>query len=61
MPIQLLGLRHYLKHVVPIYARQRIQEGERTQRLVGAIAGAKTSRALGLGAAPAPTRSAKPA
>ena len=29
LPIQLLGLRHYLKHVVPIYARQRIQEGER--------------------------------
>ena len=51
VPIQLLGLRHYLKHVVPIYARQRIQEGERTQRLVGAIAGARTTRALGLGQA----------
>lgn len=49
VPIQLLGLRHYLKHVVPVYGRQRIQEGERTQRLVGAIAGARTSRALGLG------------
>jgi ATP-binding cassette subfamily C protein len=51
VPIQLAGLHHYLKHVVPIYARQRIQEGERTQRLVGAIAGARTSRALGLGPA----------
>ena len=51
VPIQLLGLRHYLKHVVPLYGRQRIQEGERTQRLVGAIASAKTSRAMGLGQA----------
>ena len=50
MPIQLLGLRHYLKHVVPLYSHQRVQEGERTQRLIGAITGAKTSRALGLGA-----------
>ena len=50
VPIQLLGLRHYLKHVVPLYSHQRVQEGERTQRLIGAITGAKTSRALGLGA-----------
>ena len=60
VPIQLLGLRHYLKHVVPLYGRQRIQEGERTQRLVGAIASAKTSRAMGLGHA-RPTRSERPA
>ena len=52
VPIQLLGLRHYLKHVVPLYSHQRVQEGERTQRLIGAITGAKTSRALGLGRAP---------
>ena len=51
VPIQLLGLRHYLKHVVPLYSHQRVQEGERTQRLIGAITGAKTSRALGLGRA----------
>ena len=50
VPIQLLGLRHYLSHVVPLYSHQRVQEGERTQRLIGAITGAKTSRALGLGA-----------
>ncbi len=48
-PIQLLTLRWYLRTALPIYRRQRIAEGERTQQLVDAIAGAQTARALGIG------------
>ncbi|WP_320669341.1 ABC transporter ATP-binding protein [Patulibacter defluvii] len=49
-PIQLLGLRWYLRTVVPIYRRQREAQGERTQQLLDAVGGAATARALGLGA-----------
>lgn len=49
-PIQIVTLRWYLRTAVPIYRRQRVAEGERTQQLVAAIAGAPTARALGIGA-----------
>lgn len=48
-PVQIAGLRWYLRHVVPVYRQERIAEGERTQQLVAAMSGARTARALGLG------------
>jgi ATP-binding cassette subfamily C protein len=46
VPIQVLAVRSYLRHAVPVYRRQRILEGERTQQLLDAFSGAGTSRAL---------------
>ena len=51
LPIHVIGLRWYLRNVVPVYRRERIAEGVRTEQLLTAIAGAKTARTLGLGAA----------
>ena len=51
LPIHVVGLRWYLRNVVPVYRRERIAEGVRTEQLLTAIAGAKTARTLGLGAA----------
>ena len=51
LPIHIIGLRWYLRNVVPVYRRERIAEGVRTEQLLTAIAGAKTARTLGLGAA----------
>ena len=48
-PIQVLALRAYLRDAVPVYRRQRVLEGERTQQLLDAFAGAPTSRALRIG------------
>jgi ATP-binding cassette subfamily C protein len=48
IPIQIAGLRGYLRGAVPVFRRERVLEGERTQTLVGAISGARTVRALGL-------------
>lgn len=48
-PIQVLGLRWYLRSVVPIYRREREVQGERTQQLLDTVSGAATSRAFGLG------------
>ncbi|WP_036726292.1 ABC transporter ATP-binding protein [Patulibacter minatonensis] len=48
VPIQVVGLRWYLRTVVPIYRRERVVQGERTQQLVDSVSGARTVRALGL-------------
>ncbi|HET6508084.1 MAG TPA: ABC transporter ATP-binding protein [Baekduia sp.] len=48
LPLEAVGVHGYLRRVVPLYARVRVAEGERTQRLVGALGAARTVRALGL-------------
>ena len=48
VPIQVLGLRWYLRTVVPIYRRERVVQGERTHQLNDSVSGARTVRALGL-------------
>ena len=46
LPIHAIGLRWYLRNVVPVYRRERIAEGVRTEQLLTAIAGARTARTL---------------
>jgi ATP-binding cassette subfamily C protein len=46
VPIQVLALRAYQRDAVPVYRRQRVLEGERTQQLLDAFSGAGTARAL---------------
>jgi ATP-binding cassette subfamily C protein len=46
VPIQVLALRTYQRDTVPVYRRQRVLEGERTQQLLDAFSGAGTARAL---------------
>ena len=50
-PVQILALRWYLRNAVPVYARERVAEGLRAQRLLDAMDGAATVRALRLGPA----------
>jgi ATP-binding cassette subfamily C protein len=48
-PVQILALRWYLRNAVPVYAKERVAEGVRAQRLLDAMDGAATVRALRLG------------
>jgi ATP-binding cassette subfamily C protein len=48
-PVQILALRWYLRNAVPVYAKERVAEGLRAQRLLDAMDGAATVRALRLG------------
>ncbi len=47
-PIQLLTLRWYLNRSTPLFARQRVLEGERAQKLLDAVEGSRTVRAFSL-------------
>ncbi|MGX6450225.1 ABC transporter transmembrane domain-containing protein, partial [Patulibacter sp. S7RM1-6] len=38
VPLQAIGLRWYLRTVVPVYRRERLAEGERSQALASALA-----------------------
>jgi len=48
-PIQIHTVRWYLRHSTPVFARERIAEGARTQQLLDSIGGADTVRAYRLG------------
>ncbi len=47
-PVQLLTLRWYLNRSTPLFARQRVLEGERAQKLLDAVEGSRTVRAFSL-------------
>ena len=47
-PVQVLALRWYLRHSTPIYAKERVAEGARTQQLLDSLGGSETVRAFGL-------------
>jgi ATP-binding cassette subfamily C protein len=47
-PIQLHTLRWYLRRSAPVFAAERVAEGDRTQQLLDSIAGAETVHAFGL-------------
>ncbi|WP_031465902.1 ABC transporter ATP-binding protein [Sciscionella sediminilitoris] len=48
VPLQLHTLRWYLRHAVPLYARQRVASGDTQQSLLDTVGGASTVRAFGL-------------
>ncbi|WP_114397420.1 ABC transporter ATP-binding protein [Marinitenerispora sediminis] len=48
VPIQAFALHRYLRTSGPLYAEQRIAEGERAQQLLDSVGGAATVRAFGL-------------
>nr|WP_106585861.1 ABC transporter ATP-binding protein [Murinocardiopsis flavida] len=50
VPIQAFALRRYLRATAPVYARERVAEGERAQQLLDSVGGAATVRAFGLSA-----------
>ncbi|MFK0168730.1 ABC transporter ATP-binding protein [Streptomyces sp. NPDC090306] len=48
VPVQATTARWYVRHAVPLYARQRIATGDQQQQLLDTIAGARTVRAFRL-------------
>ncbi|MFC7330709.1 ABC transporter ATP-binding protein [Marinactinospora rubrisoli] len=48
VPIQAFALHRYLRTSAPLYAEQRVAEGERAQQLLDSVGGAATVRAFGL-------------
>lgn len=48
VPVQAFALRRYLRETAPVYARERVAEGERAQQLLDSVGGAATVRAFGL-------------
>lgn len=44
VPVQLHTLRWYLRHCGPLYAAERVAEGQRAQQLLDSVGGARTVR-----------------
>ncbi|MEU6641184.1 ABC transporter ATP-binding protein [Saccharomonospora sp. NPDC046836] len=49
-PIQLLTMRWYVRRAIPLYAAQRVKDGEQQQQLLDTVGGARTVRAFRLDA-----------
>jgi ATP-binding cassette subfamily C protein len=47
-PVQVIALRWYLRGSTPLYAKERVAEGARTQQLLDSLGGLETVRAFGL-------------
>jgi ATP-binding cassette subfamily C protein len=47
-PVQVVALRWYLRGSTPLYAKERVAEGARTQQLLDSLGGLETVRTFGL-------------